>query len=71
MLVLSMKAEQIIKMGTQIEIYFLKIKNKRVVVGIDAPKNIDISRILNVTNKDICPPTDLTKYNILANKMEM
>ncbi|MCM3602651.1 carbon storage regulator CsrA [Robertmurraya korlensis] len=56
MLVLTRKSGESIKIGDDIEITILSVKNDHIKIGINAPKNLEILRkelLLQITNENV------------------
>lgn len=56
MLVLTRKSGESIKIGDDIEITILAVKNDQIKIGINAPKNLEIFRkelLIQITNENV------------------
>lgn len=73
MLVLSRKVGEAIKLGDNIEITVLGIENQRVRLGIRAPRDVSIRRVLELdvdeTNREAAVTKDqvLSEQSVLEN----
>ncbi|MGG7619645.1 carbon storage regulator CsrA [Bacillus coreaensis] len=67
MLVLTRKIGETVKIGDNIEVTILSIKNDQVKIGINAPKEVDILRkelIIQISDENVQAST--THHNLLS-----